>query len=239
MSNEGLKPESFEDKKITESLLLEEIKNLKDKNDALKEKNSKLEKQNNEWEEKFLKLEKGYKKLERDLIHDHLTGLKTRKYFEERVEEIIPSLKSSEHEERKEGFHNLGVLFCDIDNFKKINDTLGHKGGDMVLKRVSEIITSSVRTSDVVSRWGGEEIVVGLFGADEEETVEKAEGIRIAIEEGMKDMNATISIGVAFYKEGLDMDSIIKQGDEAMYFAKSSGKNNVKTYIDIPKNKAK
>lgn len=218
MNNEGLKQENFEEKKLTESLLLEKI--------------GRLEKQNKELEEKN-------KRLERDLIHDHLTGLKTRKYFEERVEEIISSLKNPDSEKRKEGFHNLSILFFDVDNFKKINDTFGHKGGDTVLKRVSEIIAGNVRTSDVVSRWGGEEIVAGLFGADEDEAVEKAEEIRIAIEERMKDMNVTVSIGVAFYKEGLDMDSIIRQGDEAMYFAKGSGKNNVKTYADITKDKAK
>lgn len=223
MSAEGINQEGFEDKKITESFLLEKI--------------GRLEEQNMELEKMVAKLAEKNKRLERDLIHDHLTGLKTRKYFEERVEEIISSLKDSEGENRKEGFHNLGVLFCDIDNFKKINDTLGHKGGDTVLKRVSEIIASSVRASDVVSRWGGEEIVVGLFGADENDVIEKAEGIRIAIEKGMKDMNVTVSMGVAFYKEGLDMDSIIKQGDEAMYFAKKSGKNNVKTYDDIAKDK--
>lgn len=223
MNKEGLNQEKFEDSKVSESVLLEKV--------------SELEKQINEWKEKYLKLENEYSKLERDLIHDHLTGLKTRRYFEERVEEIISSLKSSEHEERKEGFYNLGVLFCDIDNFKKINDTHGHKEGDRVLKNVSEIITNNVRASDIVSRWGGEEIVVGLFGSDEIEVAKKAEEIRNDIEQQMKERNVTLSIGIAFYEEGSSMDLIIKQGDEAMYFAKKSGKNNIKTYKDIPKDK--
>ncbi len=229
MSNEGLKLETFEDKMIKEDnqeyLLLEEIR--------------KLEEQKRKLEENIAELNVENEKLRNDLIHDSLTGLNTRKYLEERVEEIISSFKNPEREKRKEGFRNFSILFCDIDNFKKINDTLGHKGGDAVLKRVSEIITQSVRNSDMVSRWGGEEIAVGLFGTDEGEAVEKAEGIRTAIEKGMKDMNVTISIGVAFCKEDPDTDSIIRQADEAMYFAKNNGKNNVKTYDDIFKDKLK
>ena len=235
MSNESVKLENFEDKKKNpESLLLERIKELEENISKLTKEKEKLK---HDLEEKISKLTEKNEKLKYDLIYDYLTGLNTRKYFEERAEEIINSLKNPEQEKRKEGFHNFSVLFCDLDNFKKINDNFGHKGGDTVLKRVSEIIAGNVRTSDIVSRWGGEEIAVGLFGADEDEAIEKAEEIRTAIEEGMKDVNVTLSIGVSFYKEGLDMDSIISQGDEAMYFAKSSGKNNVKTYDDIFKDK--
>lgn len=173
------------------------------------------------------------KKLKHDLIHDHLTGLKTRKYFEERVEETISSLKNPENEKRKEGFSSFSVLFCDIDNFKKINDALGHKEGDNVLKKVSEIINSKVRAVDIVCRWGGEEIMVGLLGADENEAAEKAEEIRIAVEREIKNIGVTISIGVASYEKGLNMKLIVERGDKAMYLAKEEGKNKVKKYSDV------
>lgn len=206
MNNEGLKPENIENNK--ESLLLGKIRRLEENIAELNVENM-------------------------DLMHDALTGLNTRKYLEERLEETITSLKNPENEKRKDGFKIFSLIFCDIDNFKNINDNLGHNGGDDVLKKVSEIISGSVRNSDIVCRWGGEEIVVALLGADENEAVEKAEEIRIAIEEGMKNENVTLSLGVACHKDGQDMDSIIKQSDEAMYLAKKSGKNNVKRYSDV------
>src|SRR3989344_2887209 len=103
MNNENLKPGNVENNQ--ESLLLERIR-------KLEEKNSELLKEN--------------KKLEHDLMHDPLTGLNTRRYLAEIIEETISSLESSGEERRAEGYSVFSLLFCDIDNFKKINDTYGH-----------------------------------------------------------------------------------------------------------------
>lgn len=233
MNNEGLKPESFEEKNIEnnqESLLLERIS-------RLEEEKRKLEEQNR-------KLQENVAELNVDLMHDSRTGLKAKSYLEERLEDIISSFKNPENKERKEGFKNLSLLFCDIDNFKKINDTLGHLVGDEVLKKVSEIINENIRVVDIVCRWGGDEIVVALLGANEEEAIKIAEKIRLAVEDGTKDketkdIGVTMSIGVISYEEGLNMELITDRADRAMYWAKKEGRNKVIKYSDIPKDKEK
>lgn len=178
-------------------------------------------------------LEENIAELNVDLMHDSRTGLKSRPYLEERLEDIISSFKNPENKERKEGFKNLSLLFCDIDNFKKINDTLGHLIGDEVLKKVSEIINENVRAVDIVCRWGGDEIVVALLGANEEEAATIAEKIRLAVEKESKDTGVTMSIGAVSYEEGLNMESLAERADKAMYWAKKEGKNKVITYSDF------
>lgn len=224
MNNEGLKQESFEGKNIEnnrESLLLAKI--------------SRLEEEKRKLEEQKRKLQENVAELNVDLMHDSRTGLKSKPYLEERLKDIISSFKNPENKERKEGFKNLSLLFCDIDNFKKINDTLGHLVGNEVLKKVSEIINENVRAVDIVCRWGGDEIVVALLGANEEEAVIIAEKIRSAVENEAKDTGVKLSIGVVPYEEGLDMESITDRADKAMYLAKESGRNNVKMYSDVSK----
>lgn len=215
MNNKGLKPGNIENNQ--ESLLLRKIRKL---------------------EESVAELMVENEKLRHDLMHDYLTKLNSRQYLEERLEETISSLKNPEKENRKDGVKTFSLLFCDIDNFKNINDTFGHlgqNGGDAVLIKISEIINQNVRVSDVVCRWSGDEIVVGLFGADEKEAVKIAEKIRIAIEEGMKDLGVTMSIGAVSYEEGLDIKSITERADMAMYWAKKEGKNKVIKYSGVLK----
>ena len=182
-------------------------------------------------------MEEKIKKLEYDSMHDYLTGLHTRKFLKERAEEIISSIKKKKQEKREEGYDSFSLLFCDLDNFKAVNDILGHNEGDGVLKKISEIINNKVRSADIVSRWAGDEIAVGLLGANEEEAAEIAEKIRIAVAEELKDAVVTLSIGAASYEEGLDMKSMTEHSDKAMYFAKKSGRNKVVKYSEISKDK--
>ncbi|TRZ64953.1 MAG: GGDEF domain-containing protein [Spirochaetia bacterium] len=169
-------------------------------------------------------------KLKEDLIHDSLTGLKTRKYFAEEAEDNLSAITNPESEKREEGFHNVSYLFCDIDHFKKINDKFGHDAGDAVLKKVAKILEENVRESDTVCRWGGEEMVISLLGADEKEAVEKAEELRKKIEEGT---DVSLSIGVSAFEEETNFDELINRGDRAMYAAKEEGRNRVKTYSEV------
>lgn len=217
MSNEELKPPNFEDKKETENnrefLLLKKIRGLEENVGEFRVEHEKLQ-------------------------YDYVTGLYKREYFEEEMEKVISSLKNPESEklkelkERKEGYSNFSLLFCDLDKFKEINDTHGHNEGDAVLKKVSEIIKSKVRAFDIVCRWGGDEIAVGLFGANEEEAAKTGEKIRATVEKEMKGTGVTMSIGAVVYEKGLSMDLITKRADEAMYLAKKE-RNNVKTYADV------
>ncbi len=177
--------------------------------------------------------------LEKDLIHDSLTGLKTRKFFEEEVEIYLGAIVKTDQGKRKNwfGFKNLSFLFCDIDHFKNINDTYGHDTGDNVLKTVAETISKNVREGDTVARWGGEEIVVSLLGADEKDAKEKAESIREKIEsltfEFAPDLKVTISIGVASNFAGANYQTLLKNADLALYKAKGTGRNKVVAFSEL------
>lgn len=180
--------------------------------------------------------------LEVNLIHDHLTGLKTRAFFEEEVSvflEIIAQQAEHGASQRKErfGFRNLSIIFFDIDHFKKINDTYGHDVGDKVLKKVAAAIMSSLRTGDTVARWGGEEIVVSLLGADEEDAKAKAEEIRQKISSlifgDIPDLNVTVSAGVATSEKGVGVVELEKRADRGLYKAKQNGRNQVVAYSQL------
>lgn len=198
-----------------------------------------LKKQKIESDEKYAELMEKYKELEKNPIRDPLTGIYNRRYFEGEAEKIISAINKPEREDRKEGYEHFSILFIDIDNFKKINDTLGHNEGDVVLKKVSEIINDNIRDSDTVVRWGGEEFIVGLPGADENEASIVAEKIREAVEEYNSEKKITLSIGVACYDSSLDLDRLIKNGDSAMYQAKNTGKNKVVIFSEVPEEKIK
>jgi diguanylate cyclase (GGDEF)-like protein len=186
-------------------------------------------------------LETQIKELETDLIHDHLTGLKTRAFFEEETKVYIDAIQSvSKHKRREQfGFSHLSVLFIDIDYFKKINDTFGHAVGDAVLKTVAKTIEGSVREGDTAARWGGEEMVVSLLGANESDACEKAEQIRRAVLElsfpEHEGLTVTVSIGVATAEKGIGFEEMVRRADEALYNAKESGRNAVCTYSAVSK----
>lgn len=177
--------------------------------------------------------------LETNLIHDPLTGLKTRAFFEEEVSTFLEVIQAQSNlgqsggAQRKErfGFRNLSIIFFDIDHFKKVNDTYGHDAGDKVLVRVAEAIQESLRTGDTVARWGGEEMVASLLGANEDDAAAKAEEIREKIETlsfpEIPELKVTISAGVASSEKGEDLQSLVKRADESLYKAKATGRNKV------------
>ncbi len=177
--------------------------------------------------------------LKKDLIHDSLTSLKTRKFFEDRAKIYLSNIEKVGEGKRRDwfGFKNFSLLFIDIDYFKKINDEYGHDMGDVVLKTVAETISKDVRGGDTVARWGGEEILVLLLGANEEDAKEKADSIRKDVEsvvfKDVSGLKVTVSIGVAEYKKGLSIDDLIKSADQALYKAKETGRNKVVVFSEI------
>ena len=189
----------------------------------------------NKNQERLLKriaeLEAQVKSLEQNLIHDRLTGLKTRAFFEEEIETHLNVLIRSERRERKEYF---GIIFFDIDHFKNINDTYGHDVGDVVLQKTSETIESSLRTGDIAARWGGEELIVALIGASEKDVLAKAEEIRIKVESltfpEVPNLKFTISGGIASSEKGMTLAQLVKRADQALYIAKSVGRNKIIVY---------
>ncbi|MCX7989476.1 MAG: GGDEF domain-containing protein [Aquificaceae bacterium] len=153
--------------------------------------------------------------------HDQLTKLHNRWYAEE--------FFASELARAKRQGLPLSILMIDVDNFKNINDTYGHNVGDMVLKSLAQILKSSVRSYDLVARWGGEEFLILLLGDGQEEAVSIGERIRRSVESLSKEgiPKFTVSVGVASYREGDDINSLIERADKALYKAKSQGKNRV------------
>ncbi|OGP66176.1 MAG: hypothetical protein A3K22_06370 [Deltaproteobacteria bacterium RBG_16_42_7] len=167
--------------------------------------------------------------LEQLSITDTLTGLYNRRYFYDHISKHSAKVK------RHPG--HFGCLMIDIDHFKNINDTYGHDIGDKILKRVSGIMTSEMRSGEVLARFGGEEFIVCLCEANEKEAIVAAERMRKAVEDAnlIEDDNpvkVTISIGVVIYPlQGLEnSDNVIKAADEALYHAKKTGRNKVVLY---------
>jgi diguanylate cyclase (GGDEF)-like protein len=195
-------------------------------------------------EEKIEELEEEIHELEHDLIHDHLTGLRTRAFFEEEIKVYLEAIGQNDKGKRKEwfGFKNISVAFFDIDHFKQINDNYGHDKGDEVLKTVAEAIRASLRSGDTAARWGGEEMIVSLLGANEEDAKKKAEEIRLKVQGlGFVDGNNTnpfsvgISAGVASAGKGESLEDLVKRADEALYNAKETGRNKVIAYSELNK----
>jgi len=195
--------------------------------------------------DRIAELESHINELEHNLIHDPLTGLKTRAFFEEEVSTFLEVIYQQDESEkfgasqRKQrfGFRNLSIIFFDIDHFKKVNDTYGHDAGDNVLKVVAATIRSCLRTGDTLARWGGEEMIASLLGANEQDAAAKAEEIRGMIEKltfpEVPGLSITISAGVTSSEKSTDLNQLTKRADQAMYEAKETGRNKVVPYSAV------
>jgi diguanylate cyclase (GGDEF)-like protein/PAS domain S-box-containing protein len=126
----------------------------------------------------------------------------------------------------------FGVLFMDIDHFKTINDTYGHEMGDKILRMIARTLQNGVRSSDVVSRWGGEEFVAFIANIDEVALGALAEKLRKLVEQSKpffenELIGATISVGVTISRMNDTPEGLIKRADHLMYRGKLSGRNCV------------
>lgn len=163
------------------------------------------------------------KKLEGLAMTDELSGLPNRRYTKEYI-----SSKINEFERLGIPF---GVAFMDIDDFKHINDTYGHDVGDQVIRMLSDTCMNSLRKSDLLSRWGGEEFVAIFVGIDEQELGTVTEKLRFLIENSRlrdaskNNIRATVSIGASMVRNGDTQDTLIDRADGLMYQSKIMGKN--------------
>lgn len=164
---------------------------------------------------------------------DALTGLPNRLLFNDRLDTII-------REANRTG-ETFAVLFVDLDRFKFINDTLGHAVGDQVLVAVTQRLRSSVRASDTVARYAGDEFTIVLRHiVKAEDVLRVAEKIVQLMEAPLHlqdgpELQVTASIGVSFFPEDApDAETLLKHADEAMYAAKSMGRNNYRVYDVSP-----
>jgi diguanylate cyclase len=197
-----------------------------------------------DYQKRIQELETEIEKLQGLVINDELTGVLNRKGINEKLDIIFKeALYVKDHPDSKRSFHvdNLSIIYIDLDDFKKINDNYGHNIGDEVLKKLSFVVKEEIREIDVIGRMGGEEFVVALVGATEEDAYKKSERIRTAIKDNLKieefpNLNVTGSIGIASVKktESKTISELITMADKAMYEAKKNrGKDNVVRYSEL------
>ena len=163
--------------------------------------------------------------LRESTLRDAMTGLNNRRFLEEYVDTLTA------HVRRKQT--HVAILMLDLDHFKMINDTYGHDAGDSVLKALANVIRTTVRASDIVIRYGGEEFMAVLRDTNSAYAMGVAEKIRAAVEamriaHGGIILNKTISIGVAdFPGDSSTFWQAVKFADVALYQAKEAGRNRV------------
>lgn len=164
------------------------------------------------------------KSLEKLAMLDQLTALPNRRYLENMLEISMNQQKSIGRK--------FGVIFIDIDNFKKFNDSYGHDIGDLVLINVSKTILLNLRSEDIIGRWGGEEFLGVIFADNNESLLRVAEKILALIrktEINYKNeiLSVTASMGVSLVKNTDTVDILVQRADDLMYKSKSSGKDKV------------
>jgi len=175
-------------------------------------------------------LEAANRQLRHLASHDPLTGLPNRLLLDDRIAQAIIHAQRHSHE--------FAVLVVDLDRFKLINDSLGHRAGDEMLREVAQRLSHAVRAVDTTARLGGDEFVILLGGP-----VTQAEALEIGkraiqhMEPSMRllgiDVHISPSIGIAFFpRDGTTVDTLIARADAAMYSAKERGRNNVQCYAE-------
>ena len=159
---------------------------------------------------------------------DALTGLANRRA----LEEILAAEISRAHRFA----HQLAVVLLDLDRFKEINDSFGHAAGDVMLRAVSRLLTSLARQGDTVARWGGEEFVVVLPETDLAGAQRFAERLRRTIEaHAVGDMKTSASCGVATMLPEDSVEELLGAADQALYQAKSNGRNRTESAVRGPR----
>ena len=155
---------------------------------------------------------------------DPLTGLRNRRAIEEYLHDALSAARRHDLA--------LSVLVVDVDHFKHVNDTLGHRSGDAVLAHTARVLDGALRTEDAIGRWGGEEFLVVLTSTDEEGALRATERLREALaldqpeEARTHGLTVTITIGVAEWRHD-EIDELVSRADSALYLGKASGRDNV------------
>jgi two-component system cell cycle response regulator len=155
-------------------------------------------------------------------ITDGLTGLRTRRFFQQRLNAVTQPTRS------------VSVLLLDVDHFKRVNDTYGHDGGDRVLREIAERLSRATRPDDVVARYGGEEFAILLPRTTTEEACRVAERVHAAVRDTPVSISpavaipVTVSVGVACQSADVaDPDRLVLRADEALYRAKDDGRDRI------------
>ncbi|WP_195575179.1 diguanylate cyclase [Paenibacillus sp. 1001270B_150601_E10] len=157
---------------------------------------------------------------------DKLTGIKNRRYFQEKLDELIRCCHDGEQ--------SFSLLIVDIDHFKRINDKYGHQTGDDVLAQLASILSDHSRELNIPARYGGEEFVMILPGQELTEAKKTAELLREAVADYAWEIgNLTVSIGAATFTQDDTSTSLLKHADQALYVSKENGRNQVTHYDEM------
>ena len=163
-------------------------------------------------------------------LHDPLTGLPNRRAFSDSLTLALSKAKANTT--------MLAVMFMDLDGFKKVNDTLGHDIGDLLLKETASRLSSVLRRGDTICRLGGDEFIILLDGIRRRKDVDRVirklrSALKPSFDIGNKKVSITVSIGACFYpSDGKSSRQLERRADEALYQAKAAGKNCHKMYRD-------
>jgi diguanylate cyclase (GGDEF)-like protein len=166
--------------------------------------------------------------LKRQASQDELTGLKNRRRFEE-------ELRAAMARSRRDGTAGA-VLMLDLDNFKQVNDSLGHQAGDRMIEEIAAVLRRRSRASDVLARLGGDEFALVLPRSDEARARAAAEAIAEAVRRHRPEHDGlepiTVSIGVAMFGDDprTSLETVVSEADTAMYAAKDSGRDGVRVF---------
>ena len=159
---------------------------------------------------------------------DHMTGLNNKRHHDKYLLKAINDAQSKGHP--------LSLMMIDVDDFKEINDRYGHQVGDIVLKNIAQILKENVRRIDRCSRYGGDEFVIVLPGADQSSATSIAERIKENVSsldfdiEGLNFNGVTLSLGIAEWKQDMTDHEFTEHADKALYLSKSMGRNKVTIY---------
>lgn len=166
---------------------------------------------------------KVYRDLKLAASRDALTSLANRGELESQLARVVADWTKQDNPE------SVGIVFLDVDHFKKINDTFGHKTGDEVLIGVSKLLQQETYSGELVARFGGEEFVLLCPGISLEDTVKRADRLRLALCQlkipALQGDRVTASFGVTAIEAGDSVDTLVQRADQALYRAKESGRN--------------
>ncbi|NEU64793.1 sensor domain-containing diguanylate cyclase [Paenibacillus sp. ALJ109b] len=199
---------------------------------ATNEANQELERLHEEYKVKQQALIKVNDQLEMMASTDLLTGLKNRRFFQDKMLESLALFQETQCV--------FSLLVVDIDHFKHINDTYGHPIGDLVLGNLAGLLQSVSRSTDVVARYGGEEFVIILADCDRQQAVTIAERYRSQIASAdWGEYNITVSIGAATVSQEDTEQSLFQKADQALYASKTGGRNRVTHAAEAASNSSK